>query len=260
MIQMVAAVPDAKQRDLSSVKVVLYGAAPITEKALLAGLDLWGNIMYQIYAQSEVLDGTVLLPRYHRPNGDERERNWLRSAGRPAPGSSVTIRDDEGNELPTGEVGEICIKSPVHMKGIYGDPEATAARFTADGAVRTRDMGYLDEDYFLYIVDRKEDMIISGGFNIWPLEIENALSAHPAVQEVAVVGVPDEKWGEAVLAAVVLTDGSSTTEEELIAWAREKVGPVKKPKRVVIATEPLPKSPVGKLLRRQVRELYGRQV
>jgi acyl-CoA synthetase (AMP-forming)/AMP-acid ligase II len=106
-------------------------------------------------------------------------------------------------------------------------------------------------------VDRKEDMIISGGFNIWPLEVENALSAHPAVQEVAVVGVPDEKWGEAVLAAVVLAEGSTVTEEELIAWAREKVGPVKKPKRVVIAAEPLPKSPVGKLLRRQVRELYG---
>jgi acyl-CoA synthetase (AMP-forming)/AMP-acid ligase II len=257
MIQMVAAVPNAKTYDLSSMKDVLYGAAPITEKALLAGLDLWGNIMYQLYGQSECLDGTVLLPRYHRPNGDERERRWLRSAGRPAPGSIITIRDDDGNELPTGEVGEICMKTPAHMKEIYGDPEATAVRFTADGAVRTRDMGYLDEDYFLYIVDRKEDMIISGGFNIWPLEIENALSSHPAVQEVAVVGVPDEKWGEAVLAAVVLTPGAEATEEELIAWAREKVGPVKKPKRIIISTEPLPKSPVGKLLRRQVREKYA---
>jgi acyl-CoA synthetase (AMP-forming)/AMP-acid ligase II/ABC-type branched-subunit amino acid transport system permease subunit len=257
MIQMVAAVPNAKDYDLSSIKAVLYGAAPITEKALRAGLDLWGNIMYQLYGQSECLDGAVLLPRYHRPDGDEREQRWLRSAGRPAPGSIITIRDDDGHELPTGEVGEICMKTPAHMKGIYGDPVATAARFTADGAVRTRDMGYLDDDYFLYIVDRKEDMIISGGFNIWPLEIENALSAHPDVQEVAVVGVPDEKWGEAVLAAVVLTEGSTVTEEELIAWAREKVGPVKKPKRIVVASQPLPKSPVGKLLRRQVREVYG---
>jgi len=260
MIQMLAAVPDAESYDLSSFKMVRYGAAPISEKTLLAGLGLWGNVMYQLYGQSEVLDGTVLPPCDHRPEGTERERRWLRSAGRPAPGSILTIRDDDGNELPTGEIGEICLKSPATMKAIWGDPEATAARFTADGAVRTRDMGYLDEDYYLYIVDRKEDMIISGGFNIWPLEIENALIAHPAVYEAAVVGVPDDKWGEAVLAAVVLVEGHQATEEELLDWAREKVGSIKKPKRIVISTQPLPKSPVGKLMRRQVRETYAATV
>jgi acyl-CoA synthetase (AMP-forming)/AMP-acid ligase II len=142
------------------------------------------------------------------------------------------------------------------MKGVWGDPETSAARFTRDGAVRTRDMGYLDEDGFLFLVDRKEDLIISGGYNIWPLEIESAIAAHPAVREVAVVGVPDEKWGESIFAAVTLADGAQVSEQELIDWARERVGSVKKPRFVHIADEPLPKSPVGKLLRRQVREKY----
>jgi acyl-CoA synthetase (AMP-forming)/AMP-acid ligase II len=117
-------------------------------------------------------------------------------------------------------------------------------------------MGYLDEDGFLHLVDRKEDLIISGGFNVWPLEVENALAAHTDVQEVAVVGVPDEKWGEAVFAVVVLTEGATATEEELIAFAREQVGPVKRPKKLMIATQPLPRSVVGKLLRRAVRQEY----
>jgi acyl-CoA synthetase (AMP-forming)/AMP-acid ligase II len=117
-------------------------------------------------------------------------------------------------------------------------------------------MGYLDEDGFLYIVDRKEDMIISGGYNIWPLEIENALATHPDVQDVAVVGVPDDKWGESVFAVVVVDERATVTEQDLIDWARGKVGPVKKPRRIVISHEPLPKSVVGKLLRRAVRERY----
>jgi acyl-CoA synthetase (AMP-forming)/AMP-acid ligase II len=142
------------------------------------------------------------------------------------------------------------------MKGIWGDPDATAARFTDDGSVRTRDMGYLDEDGFLHLVDRKEDLIISGGYNVWPLEVENALVAHDDVKEVAVVGVPDEKWGEAVFAVVVLHEGATVSEDELISFARDRVGSVKRPKQLVIATEPLPKSPFGKLLRRQVREVY----
>ena len=142
------------------------------------------------------------------------------------------------------------------MKGIWGDPEATAARFTPDGGVRTKDMGYLDEEGFLHLVDRKEDMIISGGFNDWPLEVENALAAHPAVKEAIVVGVPDEKWGEAVFAVVNLVEGTTATEAELIEFARGKVGPVKRPKQLVITDQPLPKSVVGKLLRRQAREIY----
>jgi acyl-CoA synthetase (AMP-forming)/AMP-acid ligase II len=256
MIQMVAEVPGAYDRDLSSVKGISYGAAPITERALREGLRLWGNVMYQFYGQSEVLPGTVLVPADHHLEGDERLVGRLRSAGRPSPSVTVTIRDENDVVLAPGEVGEICIASPAQMKAIWGDPEATAARFTPDGAVRTRDMGYLDEDGFLFIVDRKEDMIISGGFNIWPLEVENALAEHPDVREVAVVGVPDEKWGESVFAVVKLAEGAQVSEQELIDWGRERVGSVKKPRSLRIVDESLPKSVVGKLMRRQVRELY----
>jgi acyl-CoA synthetase (AMP-forming)/AMP-acid ligase II len=256
MVHMLGALPGAKSHDLSRLKAVHYGAAPITRKTLLAGLDLWGNIMHQAYGQSEALPATILTPRFHLPDGSEREQRYLASAGRPTVNTLVTIRDDDDNVLGTSETGEICVQTPGAMKGIWGDEQATAARFTPDGAVRTRDMGYLDEDGFLYIVDRKEDMIISGGYNIWPLEIENALAAHPDVTEVAAVGVPDDKWGESVFAVVVLEQGSAVTENELIDWARARVGPVKKPRRIVISDEPLPKSVVGKLLRRQVREKY----
>ena len=256
MVHMLCAVPEARSRDLSSLRLVRYGAAPISQKTLLAGLGLWGNIMSQSYGQSEALPATILTPRYHLPHGSERERRYLTSAGRPTLNTVVTIRDDDDNILPTGETGEICVKTPGQMKGIWGDEAATAARFTPDGAVRTRDMGYLDEDGFLYLVDRKEDMIISGGYNIWPLEVENALAAHPDVAEVAVVGVPDDKWGESVFAVVTLENGAQVTEEQLVGWARDRVGPVKRPRRLVVAAEPLPKSAVGKLLRRQVREKY----
>jgi acyl-CoA synthetase (AMP-forming)/AMP-acid ligase II len=256
MVQMLAAVPGAKERDLSSLKAVNYGAAPISERSLRTGIELWGNIMFQFYGQSEVMPATCLAPSYHRPDGTERERRWLTSAGRPTTNTIVTIRDDNDNPLGPGQTGEICVRTPGQMSALWGDPEATAARLTADGSVRTRDMGYLDEDGFLYLVDRKEDMIISGGYNIWPLEIENALAAHPDVQEVAVVGVPDDKWGETVFAVVVLTEGSMATEQTLIDFAKEKVGSVKRPRRVEIANEPLPKSVVGKLLRRQVRDKY----
>lgn len=256
MIQMLASVPDVKSRDLSSLRVVSYGAAPITEPQLRIAIELWGNIMYQNYGQSEALPVTTLAPEHHRTGGSERDRRILTSAGRPNPNVVITVRDEQDNVLPIGEVGEICVNTPGAMKAIWGDPGATAARFTEDGSVRTRDMGYLDEDGFMHLVDRKEDLIISGGFNVWPLEVENALAAHPDVKEVAVVGVPDEKWGEAVFAVVRLHDGATSTEDELIAFARSKVGPVKRPKQIVITDQPLPKSPVGKLLRRQAREVY----
>src|SRR5689334_8047012 len=127
-------------------------------------------MMYQSYGQSEALPATTLTPEYHRTGGSARDRRMLTSAGRPNPNVFVTIRDERDAILPDGDVGEICVDTPGAMKAIWRDPEATAARFTADGSVRTRDMGYLDDDGFLHLVDRKEDLIISGGFNVWPLE------------------------------------------------------------------------------------------
>jgi acyl-CoA synthetase (AMP-forming)/AMP-acid ligase II len=255
MIQMLLDHPDAKTRDCSSLRTVLYGAAPIAERTLREALAAWGNVMYQIYGQSEALPATVLTPRHHRPDGDERERRWLRSAGRATANSVISILDDAGKELPVGEVGEVAILSPGSMKEIWNDPLTTAARVLPDGRVLTRDLGYLDEDGFLYLTDRKEDMIISGGFNIWPAELENALVEHPAVHSAAVVGIPHDKWGETAVAAVVLRPGAQASEEELIAWSRERLGPIKKVTAVRFV-ETLPTSGVGKVLRREVRQLW----
>ena len=256
MIRMLVDHPEVTRRDLSSLVAIYYGAAPIAVKTLQDARSVWGNIMYQLYGQSECLPISVLSPVYHRPDGTDRERAWLRSAGRPFPNVMVSIVDDDGNELPVGEVGEIVALSPGGMKEIWGDPQATRERFTPDHWIRTRDIGYLDEDGFLYIADRKEDMIISGGFNIWPAEVENSLYSHPAVQEACVVGVPHEKWGETPKAVVVLREGARATESELIDWCRKQVGSVKKPTSVDFSDKPLPKSPVGKMLRRLVKEEY----
>ncbi|MEU3270979.1 AMP-binding protein [Saccharomonospora sp. NPDC006951] len=250
MIQMITDHPDAKTRDLSSLRAVMYGAAPISETTLGKALDVWGDIMYQLYGQSEVVPIAVLMPRHHRLGS-----GVLSSAGRPSPNAWVRIEDEDGNELPRGQVGEVVAGAPCMMTGIWGDDEAAAVRLTPDGGVRTRDMGYLSEDGFLYLADRKEDMINSGGFNIWPAELENALSAHPAVQDVAVVGVPHEKWGETPCAVVVVREGADVTEAELIEWTRERVGSYKKVTGVRFVAE-LPKTPLGKILRRQARERY----
>lgn len=255
MIQMLLDHPDAKTRDCSSLRTVLYGAAPIAERTLREAISAWGNVMYQLYGQSEALPATVLMPRHHRPGGDERERRWLRSAGRATPNVVISILDEHGEELPAGEVGEVAILAPGRMSEIWADPQTTAARLLADGRVLTRDLGCLDEDGFLYLTDRKEDMIISGGFNIWPAELENALVEHPAVHAAAVVGIPHAKWGETAVAAVVLRSGEQTSEDELIAWTRERLGAVKKVTGVRFV-DTLPTSGVGKVLRREVRQLW----
>ncbi|MBK1783971.1 class I adenylate-forming enzyme family protein [Prauserella cavernicola] len=255
MIQLVVNHPGAAQRDVSSLRTMLYGSAPISETTLVAALRLWGDIMYQTYGQSEAMPITCLTSGYHVPDGTEAQRAWLRSAGRPTPNSVVRIVDDEGNDLPPGEVGEVVALCPGTMHSIWGDPEATEQRLLPGGWIRTRDMGSLSEDGFLFLADRKEDTIISGGFNIWPMELENALAAHPAVAEVSVVGVPHAKWGETPHAAVVLHDGASVTEDELIEWSRQQVGSVKKITGVTF-TDSLPRTPIGKVLRRLVRDQY----
>jgi acyl-CoA synthetase (AMP-forming)/AMP-acid ligase II len=256
MIQLIVNHPSAPERDLSSLKAIYYGASPITSRTLSDAHRLWGPIMHQLYGQSETPAITVLPASLHRPDGTDAERALLRSAGRPTPNVRVKIVDDDGNAVPTGELGEVAALGPANMAGIWGDDTATAARLTDDGYIRTGDIGYLDERGFLFLADRKEDLIISGGFNVWPAEVEDALCAHPAVLEAAVIGVPDEKWGETVLAVVVLREGKAATPRELISWCRDRIGPVKKPTRIEFSTDPLPKSGVGKLLRRSVRERY----
>jgi acyl-CoA synthetase (AMP-forming)/AMP-acid ligase II len=253
MIQMVINHAGVAEADLSSLRAVIYGAAPISERTLTDARALWGDVLYQMYGQSEAVPLTVLSPADHV--GDDERGGRLRSAGRPTPHCTIRILDPDGNDLPPGQVGEIAAKSPAAMAAIWRDPQATAERILADGSVLTRDMGYLDEDGYLFLADRKEDMIISGGFNIWPAELENALASHPAVAEVAVIGVAHEKWGETPKAVVVVRPGHHAGEQELIDWTREKLGAVKRVTSVEFVDE-LPKSPLGKVLRRDVRDRY----
>ncbi len=251
MIQALVAHPDASSRDLSSLQALTYAAAPISEKTMHQAIELLGGgVLHQWYAQSEAWPLTMLLPHQHldRP----------RSVGRPTPNTALRIVDDDGAELPVNEVGEIAARTPGQMWGQWNDPDGTAARTLADGSIRTRDMGYRDEEGFVFLVDRKEDMIISGGYNIWPAELEVALIEHPAVAEACVVGVPHEKWGETPKAVVVLDPDAAASEDELIEHCRAKVGSVKKVTSVEFVTE-LPKSPLGKVLRRAVRDRYWAQ-
>ncbi|BBF99056.1 MULTISPECIES: class I adenylate-forming enzyme family protein [Pseudonocardia] len=256
LMRMIAEHPDSRTRDLSSLVTVFYGTAPAPEATLAAAIGVWGNIMYQIYGQSECLPLTVLTPEHHVLDGTDDQRRWLRSAGRPTPNSDVAILDDDGNRLPDGEIGEIAGRSPGTMRELWAAPEATAQRVTPDGWFRTRDMGRISDDGFLHLTDRKEDTIISGGYNIWPTELEDALAEHPAVAEAAVVGVPHARWGETPHAAVVLRPDAHVDPDELIAWSRERVGSVKKVTAVHLV-DSLPRSPIGKVLRREVRTMLA---
>jgi acyl-CoA synthetase (AMP-forming)/AMP-acid ligase II len=250
MIQALVAHPDSGTRDLSSLNALTYAAAPISEKTMHRAIELLGDdVLHQWYAQSEAWPLTMLLPHQHL----ERPR----SVGRPTPNTVLKIVDDDGAEVPPGETGEIAVRTPGQMWGHWDDPEGTAARTLPDSSIGTRDMGYVDDAGFVYLVDRKEDMIISGGYNIWPAELELALVSHPAVAEACVVGVPHERWGETPRAVVVLAAaaGEEPSEDALIEFTRERVGAVKKVTSVEFVTE-LPKSPLGKVLRRAVREPY----
>jgi acyl-CoA synthetase (AMP-forming)/AMP-acid ligase II len=257
MIQALVNDPAAAEHDLSSLRCLNYAASPISETTMTRAVDLFGPVLFQMYGQSEAVPITMLLAHQHCPRGSERERRWMRSVGRPTPNTKVTIVDEHGDPLPVGEVGEVAAQTPGSMSGLWNDPDGTATRTLEDGSVLTRDMGRLDEDGFLYLADRKEDMIISGGYNVWPAELENAIAAHPGVAEVCVIGVPHEKWGETPKAVVVLAAAvpSDTLAQELIDLTRARVGSVQKVTSVEFV-DSLPKSGVGKVLRREVRDRY----
>ena len=193
--------------------------------------------------------GTHLPASMHEP-----ALGKLRSVGQPYDGLELRIEDAEGKTLGPGEVGEIVMKSPWVMRGYWRNQAATDAT-VCDGWLHSGDAGYVDADGFVYIVDRVKDMIVSGGENVYPAEVENALHGHPAVQDVAVIGVPDERWGEAVKAIVVLRPGMTLDAAELIRYAREKIGGYKVPKSVDVVAE-LPRNASGKVLRRELREKY----
>jgi long-chain acyl-CoA synthetase len=254
LLQMLVAVPGVADADLSSLRCVVYGASPISEEVLVASIRTFGCDFLQAYGMTETSGGAIFLPpEDHDVTGPHRHR--LRAAGIPGPGSEMKVVDPDLEEVPVGTVGEVLIRSPQNMLGYWNQPEQTAATLLADGWLRTGDAGYMDEDGYLYIHDRVKDMIISGGENVYPAEVENRLMAHSDVADVAVIGVPDDRWGETPKALVVRVPGSTLTEEALLAFAREGLAKFKCPTSVEWRDE-LPRNPSGKLLKTVLREPY----
>ena len=255
MLQMLTAVPGAAERDYSALRSIAYGASPITTPVLKAALRTFRCSLYGVYGLTESTGGVVQLdPEDHDPDGPREY--LLRSAGRPLPWVDLRIADPAtGLELGTREVGEVWLRAPNVTPGYFNRPQETAAVLTPDGWLRTGDGGYLDEDGYLFLTDRIKDMIVSGGENVYPIEVEEALSHHPDVVDVAVIGVPDARWVEAVKALVVRRPGSQPTADELITFARERLAGYKLPRSVEFVEE-LPRTPSGKVLKRELRERY----
>ncbi|HTP99549.1 MAG TPA: AMP-binding protein [Casimicrobiaceae bacterium] len=250
------AAPAVKEHDLSSLRYFTYGAAPMAPEKLRECLRIFGPVMLQAFGQTETLFPVTYLSRadHGGAGGGCADEKRLTSCGRPAPFARLGIMDESGNLLGDGEHGEIVVRATSVMAGYYKNPEETA-RAHAFGWHHTGDIGYRDADGFYYIVDRKKDMIVTGGFNVWSVEVEKVLQSHPAVMDCAVIGIPDEKWGEAVHAVVELKYGQSVAGEELIALCKDKIGSVKAPKGVEFI-DTLPRSAVGKVLKRRLRDRY----
>jgi len=254
MVQAMARVAGIDERDWSFFKAAVISAAPISPATARRGREIFGMTLYQLYGQTEAVPAAFMGPSEWFAD-DVAGSEPLAACGRVMPFAEVEIRDADNRSLPPGEEGEIAIRNEGQMVGLWGDEEGTRERIV-DGWVLTGDVGRLDRNGYLYISDRKDDLIISGGFNIWPLELERVIADDPRIVEVAVFGVPDEKWGETPLALCVVADPDAITEEEVIALCAERLGSYKKPGRVVLQTEPLPKSVVGKLQRKVLREPY----
>jgi acyl-CoA synthetase (AMP-forming)/AMP-acid ligase II len=244
--------PTVRQLDFSKLKFMLYGASPMPRELLRESMEVFKCGFVQLYGMTETTGAvTALEPEDHVPANNPR----IASAGKPLPDVDLAILDVQGRRVPTGSVGEIVIRSPTNMKSYWNLPKATAATVTHDGWLRSGDAGYLDADGYLYIYDRVKDMIISGGENIYPAEVENAIFGHPQVADVGVIGVPSDKWGEEVKAIVVSKPGAPQDRESIIAWARERIATYKLPKSIDFV-EMLPRNGAGKILRKELRAPY----
>ncbi|MFO1291954.1 MAG: AMP-binding protein [Rubrivivax sp.] len=256
VIYALLAQPNVREFDYSSLRYFLYGAAPMSPAKLREALAVFGPVMMQAFGQTEApMICTSMAPREHldasgRPAGDER----LTSCGRATPFVDVAVMGDDGELLPDGQAGELVVRGDLVMVGYYKN-EAATADASRNGWHRTGDIGTRSPEGWFHIVDRKKDMIISGGFNIFSAEVEQALQSHPAVLDCAAIGVPDDKWGEAVKAVVQLKPGASADEAALIEHAKSVLGSVKAPKTVEIWPD-LPRSTVGKVLKKDIRARY----
>lgn len=252
LIYMVLAHDSLDTTDLSSLQCFWYGAAPMSATRLQEALRRIGPVMAQLFGQTEapMMISTMAPADHFRPDGSVAAER-LGSAGRPTPLVTVSIMDEQGTILGRGERGEIVVRGSLVMRGYHRDPQATAA-VSAHGWHHTGDIGYLDDDNYLFIVDRAKDMVITGGFNVYSTEVEQVLMQHPAVQDCAVVDLPDDKWGERVTAVVQPRAGRSIDPAELTAFVKERIGSVKAPKQVEVWPD-LPRSKVGKILKNEVK-------
>ncbi|MCF8034559.1 MAG: AMP-binding protein [Desulfarculaceae bacterium] len=246
MFSAILGLPDHQEHDTSSLKVLMSGGSPLPTPVKEAALKRFGAVLHEFYAATETLIVTSI--------GARDMNRKIRSVGRPVWDAYVKLLDDRGKPVPQGQVGEIYMQCPSIFSGYYRDPDKTAAAFK-DGWFTLGDMGRLDDEGFLYIVDRRTDMVISGGENIYPSEVEEVLLGHPKIAEVAVVGVPDDKWGETLKAVVVLKPGEESSYQEIATFCADKLADYLKPRSVDFVSE-LPRSPVGKVLKRKLRDQY----
>ena len=255
--------PDFSKHDLSSLRVITYGAAPMPVEVIKRALDVFPGVSFiNAFGQTETASTiTTLSPEDHVIEGSEEEREKklkrLSSIGRPMSDVEMKVVDEEGRELPSGEVGEIVARGPRVMTGYWRDEEKTKKTVDKDGWVHTGDMGYVDEEGYFFLAGRATDMIIRAGENIAPEEVEAVLQSNPKIEEVAVISVPDEEWGEQPRAIVVLKQGETATAEEIMEYCRERMSSFKRPRSVIFVAE-LPLNPMGKVLKRVLRDQYGK--
>jgi acyl-CoA synthetase (AMP-forming)/AMP-acid ligase II len=256
LIYMMLAHPRLRGFDYSSLRYLIYGTAPMSTTKLREAMEVFGPVMCQLYGQTEAaMSMTFLSVKDHLDAvADPAREKRLLSCGRPTMHTMIEVMDDTGRLLGPGEPGEIVVRSNIVMREYFEDEEATRES-RAFGWHHTGDIGYKDEDGYVYLVDRKKDMIITGGFNVFPSEVEHAILTHPQVLDCAVIGVPDEKWGEAVKAVLQLKPGATIDEGALLGAVKAKLGSVKTPKSIEIWPD-LPRSPVGKVLKREIRKPF----
>lgn len=255
LLQLLLTHPEIDRHDLSSLRFICYAAAPASAGLVRQAIQRFGSILHTGWGGTEAYGlNTHMTPADHLAAVHGHEQRLLSCGRENSLGGRVRILDERGQDVPLGEVGEACVQAPWMMAGYWNQPELTAGTIV-DGWLHFGDLARMDDDGFVYLVDRKGDMIITGGMNVYPREVEEVLYQHPGVVEAAVFGVPDEKWGEAVKAAVVLRAGETVDEAGLLAFAKERLAPFKVPKSVELLPA-LPKSPVGKISRREIRAKY----
>jgi long-chain acyl-CoA synthetase len=255
MINFVLQHPKIDDYDYGTLRDMGYGASAIPREVLKRAMDRFGNIFMQGFGMTELAGNVLFLSKDDHQRGLTEKPELLTAAGRPRPLAAVRVVDEGMNDVALGQVGEIVVRGDQVMMGYWEMPEATEAAF-AGGWLHTGDMARIDEEGYFYVVDRLKDMIVTGGENVYPREVEQVIYGHPAVSEVAVIGLPDESWGENVVAVVALRKGTQATEQEIIGLCRDHLAGYKKPKRVEFVDE-LPKNVSGKILKRELRTRFG---